>query len=317
MYHPWRRCEQRHATLKLTLFVFLMFLLSSATMVACQTGLTQGPERSTTSSPQGEDPVDDADRATDGELNAPEQGASLSDDTRIAPSNDTTPPQRAGHDEEGVTAKPSISGPGTLDSEVIDRIARRYSRNILRCFQGSSDINRDDSNAPVIVSFTISAKGDVTAASTINDSATPGVGDCIANEIRGWRFPVPDGGEVVVVRHFQSPTRNSLERSEDDISKTIDAHMGQLKSCFSDLPTISAAEPEMVVIHVRFFIKPSGSTAKPEVVEEAYRETQAGVCLVKQIREMKFAPHDGHNKGVQLPIAVPRRLLEDSQGNEP
>jgi TonB family protein len=90
---------------------------------------------------------------------------------------------------------------GGLDKHVIRRIVRAHISEVRACY--NAGIAEDPELAGrVNVQFSIDAEGTVAAAvvheSTLRDAATA---SCIAQAVRGWKFPKPTGGGTVMVTY--------------------------------------------------------------------------------------------------------------------
>lgn len=94
-----------------------------------------------------------------------------------------------------------VVGTGKLDASSISDVIRRRSSSIQKCYE--REIKKNPSaSGKVIVGFTIGTAGRVTEAKAVNDSVGGGVGTCVATTIKGFRFPRPAGGEVMVNKTF-------------------------------------------------------------------------------------------------------------------
>lgn len=87
---------------------------------------------------------------------------------------------------------------GSLSSEVIRRVVRRHLNQVRFCYE--QELARNPAReGRVVVSFVISPSGSVqssTVASSTLGSATAEA--CVANAVRRWTFPSPEGGVVMV-----------------------------------------------------------------------------------------------------------------------
>lgn len=93
-------------------------------------------------------------------------------------------------------ASPRVSG--YLSPEQIARVVRAHSSALRYCYE--VEVQRQPSlRGRIVAAWQISLSGSVSSAridsSTMNN---PRVEGCIARQIRRWRFPQPDGGEVRV-----------------------------------------------------------------------------------------------------------------------
>jgi len=90
---------------------------------------------------------------------------------------------------------------GSLSKEVIRRIVHRHINEVKFCYERELS-KRPDLSGRVAVKFIISGTGAVqmaaVASSTLGD---PGVENCIAQAVRRWAFPQPEGGGIVIVTY--------------------------------------------------------------------------------------------------------------------
>lgn len=90
---------------------------------------------------------------------------------------------------------------GSLSKEVIRRIIHRHINEVRFCYE--QELNqRPDLEGRVSIKFIISPTGAVQTAvidnSTVNNAK---VDNCIAQAVRRWTFPAPEGGGIVVVTY--------------------------------------------------------------------------------------------------------------------
>lgn len=90
---------------------------------------------------------------------------------------------------------------GSLDKEIIRRIIRRHLNEVRFCYEKEL-MHKQDLYGRVMIQFTISGTGQVVASvvqqSTMNN---PSVEQCIAQAVRRWEFPKPQGGGIVIVSY--------------------------------------------------------------------------------------------------------------------
>ncbi|AKF11715.1 AgmX/PglI C-terminal domain-containing protein [Sandaracinus amylolyticus] len=90
---------------------------------------------------------------------------------------------------------------GALSSEVIRRVVRRHVNEVRFCYEQELAA-RPDLEGRVTVGFVIGATGAVQGAGVTDSSlGNPRVEGCIAQAVRRWTFPSPDGGGVVAVTY--------------------------------------------------------------------------------------------------------------------
>ena len=90
---------------------------------------------------------------------------------------------------------------GALDKDIIRRIVRAHINEVRYCYNQA--LARDpNAKGRVAVQFTIGGTGKVPSAvvqeTTLKD---PGVGNCIAQAVKRWTFPKPEGGGSVIVTY--------------------------------------------------------------------------------------------------------------------
>ncbi|HNN53998.1 MAG TPA: AgmX/PglI C-terminal domain-containing protein [Pseudomonadota bacterium] len=90
---------------------------------------------------------------------------------------------------------------GSLDKEIIRRIIRRHINEVKFCYEREL-VRTPGLLGRVMIQFTIAGTGQVVASlvqsSTLNSMP---VEQCIAQAVRRWEFPKPQGGGIVVVTY--------------------------------------------------------------------------------------------------------------------
>jgi len=96
---------------------------------------------------------------------------------------------------------PTPRGYGTLSRAVIQGVIRSHIAEVRACYERGLD--RDpDLEGRIFMHFMIGPSGGVDyAAVETSELSDPAVGECIADVIRFWDFPPPDGGGDVIVRY--------------------------------------------------------------------------------------------------------------------
>ena len=96
-------------------------------------------------------------------------------------------------------APPSVSG--ALSPEAIRRVVLRNLGQVTHCYEQGLASN-PMLGGRVVVRFVITPTGAVGASGVASSSvANPNVGACIANAVRRWQFPAPEGGGTVSVSY--------------------------------------------------------------------------------------------------------------------
>jgi hypothetical protein len=119
--------------------------------------------------------------------------------------------ERAGAKNVGILTEPQDGPPalatderrGSLDKSVIRRTVRDHLGEVRDCYERY----RNDEPGPsgrLVVQFTISETGAV-VASKLGDSTVgaPSIENCVVRAVRGWTFPRPAGGVVLVSYPFE------------------------------------------------------------------------------------------------------------------
>jgi pSer/pThr/pTyr-binding forkhead associated (FHA) protein len=90
---------------------------------------------------------------------------------------------------------------GSLDKEIIRRIIRRHLNEVRFCYEKEL-MHKQDLYGRIMIQFTISGQGQVVASIVQNSTMNnPNVEQCIAQAVRRWEFPKPQGGGIVVVSY--------------------------------------------------------------------------------------------------------------------
>ncbi|MFW6067331.1 MAG: TonB family protein, partial [Myxococcota bacterium] len=90
---------------------------------------------------------------------------------------------------------------GSLSKEVIRRVIRRHINEVRFCYEQQLN-QQPDLEGRVTVKFIISPTGAVQSAVVSNTSlGSPPAENCIAQAVRRWTFPAPEGGGIVVVNY--------------------------------------------------------------------------------------------------------------------
>jgi hypothetical protein len=107
-----------------------------------------------------------------------------------------------GRSASGPIARPGApTVQGSLSPEVVRRVVQRNLGQVRYCHEQGLQ-SRPDAQGRVNVRFVIGTNGAVQASAvTASTHPLPSVGQCIANAVRRWQFPVPEGGGVVAVNY--------------------------------------------------------------------------------------------------------------------
>jgi pSer/pThr/pTyr-binding forkhead associated (FHA) protein len=90
---------------------------------------------------------------------------------------------------------------GSLSKEVIRRVIQRHINEVRFCYEQELS-SRPDLGGRVQVKFIVSPSGAVQAANVESTTlGAPRAENCIAQAVRRWTFPAPDGGGIVIVSY--------------------------------------------------------------------------------------------------------------------
>jgi TonB family protein len=90
----------------------------------------------------------------------------------------------------------------TLDADSVRMVVSHHMPQVRACYDRALK-QQETIRGTVEVKFEVSAKGRVGSATVHrNTTGHAGLGACIANAIKGWRFPRPVGGDVTFIYPF-------------------------------------------------------------------------------------------------------------------
>lgn len=95
-------------------------------------------------------------------------------------------------------APPTVTG--LLSPEAIRRVVLRNLGQVAHCHEQGLAQN-PGLNGRVVVRFVIGGTGTVMGSGVVENVSVPTVGQCIANAVRRWQFPSPEGGGTVTVNY--------------------------------------------------------------------------------------------------------------------
>lgn len=94
----------------------------------------------------------------------------------------------------------AIESRGSLDKELIRRVVRRNESQVRFCYEQALHAN-PDLRGRVEIRFLIAPTGAVQSSVVAKSEVGNQVGNCIAQAVRRWTFPAPDGGGIVSVTY--------------------------------------------------------------------------------------------------------------------
>ena len=87
-------------------------------------------------------------------------------------------------------------GSGKIDGGVVTSVFSRRKGAIKSCYESALKVNAS-LKGKVTIKFTIGPAGRITDISvTDNSTGDAGIGSCIVDKVRGWKFDPPEGGSV-------------------------------------------------------------------------------------------------------------------------
>ena len=84
---------------------------------------------------------------------------------------------------------------GQIDKKGVSRVLRRRSGAVKRCYEKALKRN-EGVGGKLTVKFQIGTAGITRIKVTKNGTGDAGVANCITSAMKGWRFPIPEGGPV-------------------------------------------------------------------------------------------------------------------------
>jgi hypothetical protein len=95
----------------------------------------------------------------------------------------------------------AVDGTGALSPQEVNKVIGRRMGAIKGCYERA--LRRDPNlKGKLVIRFTISGSGRVTAARAVQNDLTPEVGNCVAGAFKRFRFPQPDGGTLTMESPF-------------------------------------------------------------------------------------------------------------------
>ena len=104
----------------------------------------------------------------------------------------------------GTVAAPARSAQvhGSISREEIAKVINSHMHQIQQCYERAL-LHEPGLAGKLVIKWTIGLSGEVASVGTQNSSLKdPGVGECILDKLKAWRFPRPQGGTVQVTYPF-------------------------------------------------------------------------------------------------------------------
>jgi hypothetical protein len=123
------------------------------------------------------------------------QGGAVASSGNAVGSGEPVVQERVIRGSANVGGGDSIGGEGNVDANQVARIIRGQLGGIRSCYERALR-NNPTLSGRLEVRFTIGGAGRITSISSSGLSASPDVGTCVEQRIRGLVFPRPEGGAV-------------------------------------------------------------------------------------------------------------------------
>jgi len=123
------------------------------------------------------------------------QGGTVASSGNAVGSGEPVVQERVIRGNTNIGSGDSIGGEGAIDANSVARIIRGQLGGIRSCYERALR-NNPTLSGRLEVRFTIGGAGRVTTISSSGLSASPDVGTCVEQRIRGLVFPRPEGGAV-------------------------------------------------------------------------------------------------------------------------
>ena len=181
---------------------------------------------------------------------------------------------------------------GALDKELIRRVVRENQRQIRHCYERLLQRNPGLAGR-VTVRWRIDADGSVgeseVAESTVN---TPALGACLADAVRGWKFPRPKGGGVVRVSYpfvFRLGTGGPGPVEAQDmeaIRRVVAARRNAYAACYL---RAAAETPELQGrLQYQWTIAKDGTVSGLALTSDTLRRPDVAACIQEELSGLRF-----------------------------
>lgn len=197
---------------------------------------------------------------------------------------------------------------GTLDRDLIKRIVNRHSKEIKPCYEAVR-LNYPELSGLVSVQFIIDVTGRV--RSTAVQSSTFGdlsVEKCIANTVKKWEFPKPQGGIVIITYPFEIPILEDrkLEEKQEGmsiVSRVIKQHKKEIDWCAKEA---RKQDPSLTggLIRLHFTINMQGSVDDAKIESSTLGSTKADDCIIRQMNRWVFPKPNKNPFEIRYPIKI-------------
>ncbi len=131
-----------------------------------------------------------------------------------------------------VGTTPRISG--LVPEESIEVVVERNMGQVNHCIE-QGRATSPELQGRVMIRFVIGGTGTVIGSSVLESSIpVPSVGECIANAVRRWPFPVPAGGGVITVNYpFQIAAGEAPRPGFDPLNRDCQRRCGSDSNCLA------------------------------------------------------------------------------------
>ncbi len=257
----------------------------------------------------------------------------------IEPTSDPGAPRVTGAVRAG-----ELVANGSLSSDVIRRVLRRHQNEVRYCYELA--LSRDAAlEGTVMATFVIGPDGTVPTASVSESSlpessAATELTQCLAQAVRRWTFPAPEGGGIVSVRYpivlsvaDESPPGSAPEAegtigrgvgpetpptvragssevtgslSREVIQRVVRAHINEVRHCYE---TGLARDPNLSgQVTVRLVIGATGAVTEASVASTTFppssTTTEITTCITTRVARWTFPAPEGGAVTVNYPFVL-------------
>jgi TonB family protein len=200
--------------------------------------------------------------------------------------------RRAGARNVAILAEPPTEGDqapagkrGRLDPKLVSGKVRGHIGEIKRCYEARLGA-RPGLVGRVVLNFTVAPDGSVSesrvGSSTLGDETAE---SCMVEAVRGWTFPKPEGGIVIVSYPFEftpGPTQ-LLYRPDPTITDKLKTYASEIEECYARQLRVSSPGGKIVF---RWTISPQGTVSHVDALGAGMDELET--CVAKKIAGARF-----------------------------
>lgn len=173
-----------------------------------------------------------------------------------------------------------------------------------RCFDPARKADAEGAAGGVVVRVVIGPAGEVEGATVhLSSFEQEEVGDCLVDVLRGWRFPPPFGGTVVVNYPFVLRGRGEAQvarariigAAKPAVSGALFSRLADLKTCFPP-----SDEGALDTALVRLKVDPKGRVVRDQVSVSPTGDPKIARCVEQLVYEWRFPAVAGADATVEF-----------------